>query len=65
MSWMIAIDREDETGKIYREGETYNTYKAAAYRIECICVHVAAANIGRCFYFGERIYIQGACGTFP
>ena len=36
MSWMIAIDREDETGKIYREGETYNTYKAAAYRIEKI-----------------------------
>ena len=36
MSWMIAIDREDETGKLYREGETYNTYKAVAYRIEKI-----------------------------
>ena len=36
MSWMIAIDREDETGKLYREDETYNTYKAAAYRIEKI-----------------------------
>ena len=33
---MIAIDREDETGKLYREGESYDTYKEAAYRIEKI-----------------------------
>ena len=36
MSWMIAIDREDESGKLYREGESYDTHKEAASRIEKI-----------------------------
>ena len=36
MSWMIAIDREDASGKLYREGESYDTHKEAASRIEKI-----------------------------
>jgi hypothetical protein len=44
----------------------YNIHlRQAAYRIEYICVHVAAACIWRCSYPGEHTCTQGGFGTFP